>query len=180
MSKSTDAAIEAAMQAPRPFTVAVDLDGTLAECSKWSSSSVIGEPIAMMVSILQAYKKAGARIIIHTCRTTDLQSEPNEDAISAIGRWCAEYKVPYDAIWASRGKPYADIYLEDRGYRPSCLECLLALPQLSKEGVVVAGVPVTLPATGDEFFTSTEAYKYYKAHQPEIDRMMEKRLQGNM
>lgn len=94
-----------------PFTVAVDLDGTLAEKEQPFSVKTIGGPITKAIEWVRLFHKAGARIIIFTVRgTTDL-----------VEAWLKEHAVPYDYVnenpdqpEGSSGKVIADVYWDDR------------------------------------------------------------------
>lgn len=96
-----------------PFTVAVDLDGTLAEKEEPFNPKTIGKPRAKMVKWVKRLKEAGARIIIWTVRGSD----------KLVETWLKEYKVPFDHInynpdqpEGSSGKLIADVYWDDRGF----------------------------------------------------------------
>jgi len=96
-----------------PFTVAVDLDGTLAEKEEPFSADSIGMPIEEAVEWVKKFKKAGARIIIFTVRG---DNELTKD-------WLDEHEIPYDFInenpdqpKGSSGKVFADVYWDDKAY----------------------------------------------------------------
>jgi hypothetical protein len=97
----------------RPFTIAVDLDGTLAETEEPFDAESIGPPRDEAIRYVKLFRKAGARIIIWTVRGDKTQ----------IGEWLDENGVPYDYINenpdqpdGSSGKIIADVYWDDRGY----------------------------------------------------------------
>lgn len=96
-----------------PFTIAVDLDGTLAEKEEPFDPTSIGPPRNAAVTWVRKFKDAGARIIIFTVRG---------DADMVAG-WLDENDVPYDYINEnpdqpedSSGKVIADVYWDDRAY----------------------------------------------------------------
>lgn len=96
-----------------PFTIAVDLDGTLAEKLEVHDDDKIGEPREDIVGWVRAFHEAGARIIIWTVRGN----------IELVEEWLEEHDVPYDHInenpdqpEGSSGKIIADVYWDDRGY----------------------------------------------------------------
>ncbi len=96
-----------------PFTVAVDLDGTLAEKEEPFSAETIGPPRTETVEWVRKFKDAGARIIIFTVRGSD----------DLVAGWLDENDVPYDYINEnpdqpedSSGKVIADVYWDDRAF----------------------------------------------------------------
>lgn len=97
----------------QPFTIAVDLDGTLAEKEEPFDPETIGAPIEKAIEYVRKFKDAGARIIIFTVRG-DTQLVTN---------WLEEHDVPFDHINEnpdqpedSSGKVIADVYWDDRAF----------------------------------------------------------------
>ena len=35
-------------------------------------------------------------------------------AIEKIGEWLSSFRIPFDSIWADKGKPIADLYIDDK------------------------------------------------------------------
>jgi len=96
-----------------PFTIAVDLDGTLAKQEKPFNVESVGEPITKAVKWVRRFHAAGARIIIFTVR----------GSIDLVRDWLEEHEVPFDYINEnpdqppnSSGKVFADVYWDDRAY----------------------------------------------------------------
>lgn len=96
--------------------LAIDFDDVIADYSAgWQGERVYGEPIAATVEKLRCLKKRGWRILIWTCRS---ESE-YEDLIAYLNRW----GIPFDSLneqiesFTNSRKVYADIYLDDRGFR---------------------------------------------------------------
>ena len=93
------------------FTVAVDLDGTIAKSEPDFDPKSIGDPITQRIEFVRKFKAAGARIIIFTVRgTTEL-----------VRTWLTKNNVPFDYINEnpdqppnSSGKIIADVYWDDR------------------------------------------------------------------
>jgi len=93
--------------------VCVDLDGTIAHYKEWKGEDFFGEPVAGVQSALELLKKEGWRIIIYTTR---INSKLIED-------YLYKNSIPFDHINynpnqpknAIGGKPYADVYIDDRG-----------------------------------------------------------------
>lgn len=97
----------------QPFTIAVDLDGTLAEKEEPFDPESIGSPIEAAIDYVKQFKKAGARIIIFTVRGDTAMVE----------KWLDDNEVPYDFVnhnpdqpEDSSGKVIADVYWDDRAY----------------------------------------------------------------
>ncbi len=112
--------------------VAVDLDGVLAEYDGFKGIDVIGDPIPGAREFMKKLKEAGAWLIIHTCRVSEIIEGDEKFAnnlaikkrVEIVWRWLCKHDIPCDEIWAKRGKPYAVAYVDDRAvvlnrrYRP--------------------------------------------------------------
>lgn len=97
----------------RPFTICVDLDGTLAQKEEPFCAETIGEPIAKAVAWVHRFHEAGARIIIFTVRGN----------CASVAKWLNANGVPYDYINENPDQPkdasaklLADVYWDDRAY----------------------------------------------------------------
>lgn len=93
------------------FTVACDLDGTLAKKEVPFDPLSIGKPRKNALKAMTAFREAGARLIIFTVRG-------NTELVKA---WLAQHKIPYDYINENpdqpedgSGKVIADLYWDDR------------------------------------------------------------------
>lgn len=103
----------AADEPDHPFTICVDLDGTLAEQEKPFNKKTIGPARDRAVHWVRLFHEKGARIIIFTVRgDTEL-----------VKGWLEENDVPFDYINEnpdqppdSSGKVYADVYWDDRAF----------------------------------------------------------------
>jgi hypothetical protein len=117
------------------LVVAVDLDGTLASFNGWKGYFEIGKPMHKIINQIRVFKKQGAHIIIHTCRTTTPDNKAFPEVIECVKKWLRKNSVPFDEIWCSTGKPFAHIYLDDRAVRVSCPQCMkfLKAPKLPRE-----------------------------------------------
>jgi len=93
------------------FTVAVDLDGTLAKEIKPHDPTRIGEPIKKNILLIQKLKDRGARIILWTVRGNKKLlktfAEENDVPIDF-------YNENPDQPEGSSGKIIADVYIDDR------------------------------------------------------------------
>ena len=98
--------------ASRPKTLAVDFDGTMVPWTGGQDLTEIPEPYPGVRESLNNLRKAGWRIIIHSCRGAfgTLAKETMMD-------WMKKYKISYHDIWEGHGKPMADVYLDDSGLR---------------------------------------------------------------
>lgn len=103
--------------------IAVDLDHTLT--LKAEGSLEITGPVPGAKEAMQALKDAGYYLIVHTARISGYwltaghtwsgyheYQQVIQDV--AIRQALAEYGIPYDEIWDSRGKPPAKYYIDDR------------------------------------------------------------------
>lgn len=100
-----------------PYTIVVDLDGTLAEFDHWRGYTHIGNPIKKTVEYLKKKRACNnAKIILHTCRVTTVDNKIHESSLFFIRRWMIDNKIEHliDEIWMGTGKPYGDVYLDDR------------------------------------------------------------------
>ena len=106
-----------------PEVLAIDVDGTLAEFKVWRGYFRLGRPIARVVRWLRARKKAGAHIIIHSCRVSRADNSIFKASVNYLKEWLHKHRIPFDEIWTFSGKPGAAVYLDDHGYRVGCCEC---------------------------------------------------------
>jgi hypothetical protein len=100
----------------RGKTIAVDFDGVIASYDEgYQGVDVFGQPIPGASETLQALKDEGWRVIIYTVR----QDTP------ALYSYLENNQIPFDYInhnpdspeSTNRGKPLADVYLDDRAIR---------------------------------------------------------------
>jgi len=91
--------------------IAVDFDATIHEhLSTFSDWVTIADPpVAFAKNAMQQLKDDGWYIIVHTARIIDFSTA------EAVKTWLARHEIPYDEIWLDFSKPYADIYLDDKG-----------------------------------------------------------------
>ena len=101
----------------RNIIIAVDFDGTLCE-NKYPD---IGEPNTALIQYLIYHQQCGDKIILWTCR----KNKPLDNAV----QWCKEQGLEFDEVnnnlleivnaWGEdTRKICADIYIDDRAYRP--------------------------------------------------------------
>ena len=107
-----------------PKVIVIDFDGTLCEFD----FPRIGPAIDGAKEALQKFRELGYYIIIYSCRTSKWLSEQYEecDTIPVMERqrvkdmvdWLILNEIPFDCIDdGSKGKPAAEIYLDDKAYR---------------------------------------------------------------
>lgn len=89
------------------MTIAVDVDGVLAEYDAEAyDPMVIGEPRIGAQEFLQRLIDAGHTVIIHTCRAAEV-----------VTAWLDANALPYNSVWTEAGKPLAQAYVDDRAVR---------------------------------------------------------------
>jgi capsule biosynthesis phosphatase len=99
--------------------ICIDLDGVIAELKKENETYTDVKPIPGAVEKIKKLKENGHYIIIYTARHMKTCDGNVAKVISKIGKitleWLEKYQVPYDEIVF--GKPWADIYIDDNGFR---------------------------------------------------------------
>ena len=96
-------------------TVAVDLDGVLAQYDGWKGVDHIGQPIAGARDFLQALHEH-FDILIYTTRCCE-EINPPEKAhllVNRVRKWLDDNEMPYDDIWDGQGKPIYIACVDDR------------------------------------------------------------------
>lgn len=98
-------------------TIAVDLDGVIANYSGWKGGYHFGLPNPEGVKLLEMYRDAGFRIVITTCRLNESWKDKYD--YNMILRNVEDYLfnncVPFDHIaTAKEGKVFADVYIDDK------------------------------------------------------------------
>ena len=92
-------------------TIAVDFDDTIVV-------RVFGTlvPAKDCIEALQVLRDQGYRIIIHSARSWEQwqdRIERENEMVNLLNRW----EIPYDEVYAGKGKPPAMAYIDDRGLR---------------------------------------------------------------
>ena len=99
--------------------ICVDLDGVISNLRKGNEGYEDLEPKVDAVEKLRTLKNNGHYIIIYTARNMKTCNGNIGQVISNIGSitldWLKKHKVPYDEVIF--GKPWADIYIDDNGFR---------------------------------------------------------------
>lgn len=84
--------------------ICIDFDGTCVS-HVINYSTEIGKDIGAQ-SVLKEMTKNGHKLILHTVR----QGRELKSAVN----WFNKNKVPLYFVWEHEGKPYADLYIDDR------------------------------------------------------------------
>ena len=103
--------------------IAIDLDGTLAQEGEWQGQHHIGEPFPGAVEFCRALVDGGHALILHTRRVAGDRDPRYDEGLSVsaradiVERWLLYHAFPPMGIWVQRGKPGADLFLDDRALR---------------------------------------------------------------
>lgn len=97
-------------------TVAVDLDGVLAQYDGWKGVDHIGDPIPGAVEFTQALSEF-CDVLIYTTRCCEEINTPEKAhlLVNRVRAWLDANGFAYAAIWSGQGKPIAVAYVDDRG-----------------------------------------------------------------
>lgn len=96
-------------------TIAIDLDGVLAEYHGWHGVTHIGDPIPGALEFVENLHK-DYYICIHTTRgSVDVQAGWNVKTLYGIlANWLNGHGFAWDNIHIGSGKPIASAYVDDR------------------------------------------------------------------
>src|SRR5947207_265759 len=99
--------------------ICIDVDGVVAALRHPDQSYADLQPVPRAVEKIKALKAAGHYLILNTARHMATCNGNVGQVVARQGRtlldWLARFEVPYDEIWF--GKPHADVYIDDNGYR---------------------------------------------------------------
>lgn len=100
-------------------TVAVDLDGVLAQYDQWRGIEHIGDPIPGAVEFTAALKAIPCKVLIFTTRTNadpaiSGRTESVDMLVQRVRLWLDAHGFVYDEIYSGQGKPLAAAYVDDR------------------------------------------------------------------
>lgn len=104
----------------KPLRICFDLDNTLvtAPCVKGNYATV--KPLPDNIEICQKLKELGHIIIIYTARRMKTHNgnvgQVMKDIAEVTFQNLADFQIPFDEIYF--GKPYADIYIDDKAINP--------------------------------------------------------------
>jgi hypothetical protein len=145
-------------------TVAVDLDGTLAEYDGWQGEDHIGAPRPGAREAMQQLRNAGCRIVVFTCRGN----------VPVVKQWLDAHDIPYDyvnvnpdQVPGTSGKVQADVYIDDRAVDGRASWPSLVNDALKRLGVAANAFCPTGPGGGHDnscgrevTVTHDDAYTY--------------------
>lgn len=100
-------------------TVAVDLDGVLAEYDGWEGLDAIGDPVEGAEAFLEALSER-FEVVIYTTRLNpnpfdeDTPRTSLERCKQIVVGWLERHDLPYDDVFVGTGKPIAVAYVDDR------------------------------------------------------------------
>lgn len=113
-------------------SVAVDLDGVLAQYDGWKGVGVFGEVVPGAKEFLEALHQAGYHIVIHTTRVSGTVNPIPDDwekdrklefntrltnwrlhLAALVMDWLSENRLRFDEVWSRPGKPSAVAYVDD-------------------------------------------------------------------
>jgi len=106
---------------PKPtLRICFDLDNTLVSYPSVVYDYTTVKPIHKNIQLLRMFKNQGHEIIIHTARRMATHNANVGKVIKDIAlitiNTLEEFNIPYDELIF--GKPYADIYIDDRSLNP--------------------------------------------------------------
>jgi capsule biosynthesis phosphatase len=99
--------------------ICIDVDGVLCELRRPDQAYADVEPLPGAVEKLKSLKQAGHYLILCTARHMATCQSNVGLVVARQGKtlldWLARHEIPYDELWF--GKPHADVYIDDNGYR---------------------------------------------------------------
>ncbi len=94
-------------------SLVVDFDGVICE----HRFPDVGKPTEGVQDALNTLRKAGYRIVIHSCRTSfQFRDMLIDDQFGVIKEYMKRYKLPFDDVWAP-DKPIGVAYIDDKGIK---------------------------------------------------------------
>jgi capsule biosynthesis phosphatase len=99
--------------------LAIDIDGTICAFRREGQTYAQVEPLPGAVEKLQQFRREGHYIILLTARHMKTCGGNVGLVVARQGRtlfeWLEKHAIPFDEVWF--GKPQADVYIDDNGYR---------------------------------------------------------------
>lgn len=99
--------------------ICIDIDGVIANLKQKGETYSDVDPIIGAKQKINALKDSGHYIILHTARHMKTCDGNVGKVVQRIGQqtldWLAKHEIQYDEIYF--GKPWADIYIDDNGFR---------------------------------------------------------------
>ena len=99
--------------------IAIDFDGVIHKSSRgFHDGTIYDDPIEGSIESIKNLKKEGYKLIIYTCKANPNRPKiKGKDGIELIWEWLEKHNISQfisDVVW---GKPWAKIYIDDKGYR---------------------------------------------------------------
>lgn len=111
--------------------VCVDLDGCMAKYDVWRGQRHIGGPPPGVVDMVNKWVGRGWRVIVFTCRcSSDGREQWGEglsiaESVEIVTDWLKKWGFAEEVeVWSGGGKPFADVYLDDKAVRVNLAEDL--------------------------------------------------------
>ena|ERR1700722_1910798 len=99
--------------------ICIDIDGVLCELRRPDQTYAEVRPLPGAVEKMKSLKQAGNYLILCTARHMATCNSNVGLVVARQGKtlldWLAKNEIPYDEIWF--GKPHADVYVDDNGFR---------------------------------------------------------------
>lgn len=99
--------------------LAIDIDGTICRFRQEGESYSDVLPLPGAVEKLQQFRQNGHYLILLTARHMKTCGGNVGLVVARQGKtlfdWLEKHQIPFDEVWF--GKPQADIYIDDNGYR---------------------------------------------------------------
>jgi hypothetical protein len=97
-------------------TVAVDVDGVLAEYHGWHGVDHIGDPLPGAIDFMKALSEI-CDVLVYTTRCCEEINKPEKAhlLVNRVRAWLDKHGFEYADIWSGQGKPIAVAYVDDRG-----------------------------------------------------------------
>lgn len=100
--------------------ICIDLDGTIARAEAVTDPYSIADPMPGAAEFVSKLANR-YRVMIHTARINDawVNTDPEytaEKVVDVIKAWLKRHGIPDCEVWTGRGKPFAAMYFDDRGF----------------------------------------------------------------
>jgi hypothetical protein len=105
----------------RPYIV-IDVDGVLAPIhEEWTGPEDFVDPYPEARAFMESLMEIG-EVVIYTCRIKEAEDfdahcangHTYEERIEFVEAWFEKHSIPYSHLWKARGKPWGDVYIDDK------------------------------------------------------------------
>lgn len=98
--------------------VAVDFDGTIVkeDAKKFfeTGGTYIGKVLSGAIKFLEYLQEQGHSIVIYTARMNPDQPQGCIYDVDWFTERLFKMNIPFDEVWCEEGKPFADVFIDDR------------------------------------------------------------------